>query len=189
MPMPALPPDLTRLSLADIEAGIAAKHLPPVETWNPPHCGHSGIRIARDGTWLHNGDPITRETMIRLFSTILRREADGSYVLVTPSEKLTIDVEDVPFVAVEVKCDGARQARTLAFRLNTGDVVIAGKSNALRAEERPDGPRIYLHVRGGMDAVIARPVYYELAEAALDENADPPGLWSGGIFHPMVKAN
>jgi hypothetical protein len=179
------PPDLSGLSLAEIAQLAASRKLPPVEAWNPEHCGHSGMRIAADGTWFHEGSPIGRPAMVRLFSTILRREGDGRHVLVTPVEKLDIEVEDAPFVAVELKSEGEGRERSLAFRLNIGDVVLAGPERSLRIEERADGPHPYLRVRGGLDARIARPVYYELAELALAEGADPPGLWSDGGFFPL----
>ncbi|HEY6917405.1 MAG TPA: DUF1285 domain-containing protein [Allosphingosinicella sp.] len=188
MPAPEPPADLSALSLADIARLAAEKKLPPVERWNPSLCGHSGMRIARDGTWYHEGSPIGRPAMVRLFSTILRREADGSHVLVTPVEKLVIDVEDAPFVAVEVKSEGEGPARALAFRLSTGDIVVAGPDHPLRLEEKADGPHPYLAVRPGLDALVARPVFYELANLALDEGADPPGLWSGGAFFPLAPA-
>lgn len=184
MPMDA-PLDLASLSLTDVARALADRRLPPVEKWNPTHCGDSEMRIARDGTWFHQGSPIGRREMVRLFSTILRREPDGGHVLVTPGEKLDIAVEDAPFVAVEVKSEGEGRDRNLAFRLNTDDLIVAGPDNALRFEERDDGPHPYLHVRGGLEALIARPVYYELAEIALSEGAEPPGLWSGGAFFTM----
>jgi hypothetical protein len=173
--------DLSSLSLADIARLAQAHKLPPVEKWNPGHCGDSAMRIARDGIWYHEGSPIGRPEMVRLFSTILRREPDGSYVLVTPAEKLDILVEDAPFVAVELKSEGEGEGRTLAFRLNTGDVVIAGPEHKLRFE-RGDSPHPYLHVRAGLEALVARPVYYEMAELALAEGAEPAGLWSQGAF-------
>ena len=123
--------------------------------------------------------------MVRLFSTILRREPDGSFVLVTPVEKLTIEVEDAPFVAVELKTEGEGEARSLAFRLNTGDLVVAGPNNRLRFEAGEEGPHPYVTVRAGLEALIARPVYYELANLALAEGAEPAGLWSGGAFFPL----
>ena len=184
MPMEP-PPDLASLSLTEIVRLLAEKRLPPVEQWNPDHCGDSEMRIARDGTWFHQGSPIGREAMVRLFSTILRREADGSYVLVTPAEKLSLQVEDAPFIAVELKSEGEGRDRSLAFRLNTGDLVAAGPGNALSLREAPDGPHPYLHVRGGLEALIARSVYYELMNLALDEGAEPAGLWSNGIFFPL----
>lgn len=182
MPAPAPPSDLAGLSLAEIAKAAAERRLPPVESWNPAHCGDSAMRIARDGTWFHEGSPIGRPALVRLFSTILRREPDGRFVLVTPGEKLDIAVEDAPFVAVEVKSEGEGRDRRLAFRLNTGDLVVAGPGHPLRFAAREDGPHPYLHVRGGLEALIARPVYYELAELALAGSDEPPGLWSDGAF-------
>lgn len=182
-------PDLSSMSLTEVAKALSEKRLPPVDQWHPTHCGNSDMRIARDGTWYHQGSPIGRETMVRLFSTILRREADGGYVLVTPGEKLDIAVEDAPFVAVEVKSEGKGKDRKLAFRLNTGDFVVAGPDNALRFETTADGPHPYLHVRGRMEALVARPVYYELANLALEESAeDSVGLWSDGVYFAMSEA-
>ncbi len=198
MPMDALP-DFATMSLSDVAKALADKRLPPVEKWNPAHCGDSEMRIARDGTWFHQGAPIGRTAMVRLFSTILRREADGRHVLVTPGEKLDIVVDDAPFVAVEVKNDGAGRDRLLAFRLNTGDLVVADAEHPLRFEDRDEacpkrlpqtgsrrGPHPYLHVRGGLEALVTRSVYYELAEMALEDGSNPPGVWSGGAFFPMT---
>ncbi|MEJ7925313.1 DUF1285 domain-containing protein [Sphingobium sp. AN641] len=181
MPMDPLP-DLASLSLADIVRLAQEKRLPPVDKWNPDHCGDSDMRIARDGTWYHQGSPIGREAMVRLFATILRREPDGSFVLVTPVEKLSIAVEDAPFVAVELKSEGEGEARNLAFRLNTGDLIPAGPGNALVVREGEAGPHPYLHVRAGLEALVARSVYYELMNLALEEGTDPVGLWSEGQF-------
>lgn len=179
------PPDFASLSLAEI-ARLAEEHrLPPVESWNPAHCGDSEMRIARDGSWYHQGSPIGRPAMVRLFSTILRREPDGRFVLVTPVEKLDIAVEDAPFVAVEVKVEGDGEAMRLAFRLNTGDVVVAGPEHPIRIETREDSPHPYLAVRRGLDALIARSVYYELAQLALANGDTAPGIWSQGMFFPL----
>lgn len=178
------PPDLAGLSLAEIAQAAAERRLPPVAQWNPPHCGDSGMRIARDGTWFHEGAPIRRPAMVRLFAGLLRRERDGRYVLVTPIEKLDIAVEDAPFAAVEAWSEGAGRERRIAFRLNTDEPVVAGPEHALRLV---DG-RPYLTVRAGLEAAVARPVYYELAEIALEEGGDPPGLWSDGIFFPLGSA-
>ena len=188
MPSPPPPDDLSRLSLAEIARLAEERRLPPVESWNPDHCGDSEMRIARDGTWFHQGSPIGRAPMVRLFSSILRRDADGSYVLVTPVEKLTIAVEDAPFVAVEVKIEGAGDAATLAFRLNTGDVIVAGPDHPLHFAACDDGPHPYLHVRGGLDALIARPIWYELAALALAGDGPSPGLWSRGQFFSFGDA-
>ena len=175
-------PDLASLSLAEIAQAVADKRLPPVEQWQPAHCGSSDMRIARDGTWYHQGSPIGRPDMVRLFSSILRREPDGSYVLVTPIEKLDIAVQDAPFVAVEMKAEGTGPDARLAFRLNTGELVAAGADHPLRFVQDEDGPRPYLHVRGGLEALVARPVYYELAERAIDGDDARPGVWSDGAF-------
>lgn len=182
--------DLSRASLADIARAVAEKRLPPVEQWNPTHCGDSDMRIQADGTWFHMGTPIGRTALVKLFSTILRREADGGFVLVTPVEKLSIAVEDAPFLAVEATSEGEGKERTLAFRLLTDEIVVAGPDNPLRVETAPDGtPRPYLHVRGPrerpLDALVNRPVFYQLADLALAEQermGGRLGLWSGGAF-------
>ncbi|MDF7775688.1 DUF1285 domain-containing protein [Sphingomonas sp. AOB5] len=185
MPKPP-PPDFANLSLAEIARLVAEKKLPPVEKWNPTHCGHSDMRIARDGTWFHQGSPIGRVAMVKLFSTILRREADGSFVLVTPVEKLDIEVEDAPFQAVELKAEGEGERMRLAFRLNTDDLVTAGPEHAIRFEGNAEGgPRPYLHVRGGLEALVSRSVYYELAQIALSNGSEPPGVWSDGAFFAL----
>ncbi len=181
-------PDLAHLSLAEVARLAAERKLPPVDKWNPTHCGPSGMRIAADGTWFHDGSPISREAMVRLFSTILRREPDGGFVLVTPVEKLDIEVEDAPFLAVELKSEGEGRARSLAFRLNVGELVVAGPDHPLRFEPRPDGPHPYLQVRPGLEARVVRSVWYELVEIALSEGAEPPGFWSEGRFFPLEPA-
>src|SRR4051795_6190808 len=121
MPMAPAPEDLAGLSLADIARLAAEKKLPPVEKWNPDHCGASDMRIARDGTWYHQGSPIGRPAMVRLFSTILRREPDGRHVLVTPVEKLDIDVESTAFRAIAMAREGEGRDQRIAFALDSGD--------------------------------------------------------------------
>lgn len=182
MPESTPPPaELAGLTLAEIARAAAERRLPPVETWNPPRCGDSAMRIGRDGTWYHEGAPIRRPAMVRLFASLLRREPDGRHVLVTPVEKLDIAVEDAPFVAIEARSEGMGRERRIAFRLNTDEPLIAGPDHRLHfVEGRP-----YLTVRPGLEAAIARPVYYELAELALADSADPAGLWSDGIFFPL----
>jgi hypothetical protein len=139
-----------------------SRGLPPVHLWNPPHAGEIDIVIRKDGSWVHEGGVIGREALVRLFSTILRKDPDGIW-LVTPHEKLRIRVEDAPFVAVRVD----RAGPALRFTTNVGDEVEAGPENAIRVEIAAGGqPRPYLHVRGGLEALIARPVFYELAEMA-----------------------
>lgn len=181
------PPELASLSLAEIAELAAAQKLPPVDQWDPQETGDSEMRIAPDGTWYHQGDPIRRPAMVRAFSSILRREADGSHALVTPYQKLSIIVEDAPFVAVELESHGKGAERTLAFRLNTDILVVAGTDHPLRFGA--DKPQPYLQVRKGLEAVLARPVYYQLAELALADDNDPVGIWSDGVFFPMVTGS
>ena len=161
--------------------------LPPVHLWNPAHCGEIDIVIKKSGLWFHEGSPIGREALVRLFSTVLRKDPDGIY-LVTPVEKMKITVEDAPFVAVRVdRMDGA-----LKFLTNVGDEVEAGPENAIRVEVDPDGaPHPYLHVRRGLEALIARPVFYELVEMA-EERETPEGprleVASNGVWFPVGPA-
>jgi len=158
--------------------------LPPVHLWNPAHVGEIDIVIKRDGRWLHEGATISREALVRLFSTVLRKDPDG-YCLVTPVEKMRITVEDAPFIAVRVD----REGDALKFLTNVGDEVVAGPDNAIRVEVGKDGePRPYLHVRRGLEALISRPVFYELVEMAQErETAGGPtlGVESGGAWFPV----
>jgi hypothetical protein len=146
------------------------------------------MRIARDGTWYHQGSPIGRSAMVRLFSTVLRREPDGRHVLVTPVEKLDIDVECTPFRAIEMESEGEGRDRRVAFRLDSGDIVFADSDHPLRIVDTADGPSPRILVRHGLEAELARGVYYELAEFALAEGAEPPGLWSCGTFFTLGGA-
>ena len=161
--------------------------LPPVHLWNPAHAGEIDIVIKTDGRWVHEGATISREALVRLFSTVLRKDPDG-YWLVTPVEKMRIVVEDAPFVAVRVDRDG----RDLRFVTNVGDEVTAGPEHAIRVETAADGePRPYLHVRRGLEALIARSVFYELVEMA-EERPTPDGptlgVESGGAWFPVGPA-
>jgi len=178
------PPDLSGASLAEIARYAAEKRLPPVDQWNPSYCGDSRMQIARDGTWYHEGTPIRRPAMVRLFASLLRREADGRHVLVTPVEKLDIAVEDAPFVAVELKSEGEGPDRRLAFRLNTDEPVVAGAGHPLHLA----GGRPHLIVRDGLEALLARPVYYELVDLALTDGEVPLGIWSDGAFFKLAAA-
>lgn len=161
--------------------------LPPVHLWHPEHCGEIDIVIKPDGRWVHEGSTISREALVRLFSTVLRKDPDG-YVLVTPVEKLRITVEDAPFVAVRVDRDG----EALRFVTNVGDEVVAGPDNPIRVETSADGePRPYVHVRRGLEALIARPVFYELVEMAQVRDG-PDGqvlaVESDGAWFPIGQA-
>ncbi|HEX6218280.1 MAG TPA: DUF1285 domain-containing protein [Sphingomicrobium sp.] len=180
MPESRPPIEFKGLNLAELQREIDARRLPPVDRWNPSHCGDSEMRIARDGTWYHQDRPIRRPAMVRLFSTILRREPDGSHVLVTPVEKLSIDVESTAFRAVEMETEGEGRHRRIALKLDSGDAVIVSDDHPLTLEPTPR-----VNVRHGLEAELSRPIYYELAEIALAEGADPPGVWSNGAFFPL----
>ena len=189
MPESRPPIELQGLSLAELQKLVDERRLPPVERWNPERCGHSGMRIARDGTWYHEGAPIRRPAMVRLFSTVLRREPDGRHVLVTPVEKLDIDVEGTAFRVIEMTTEGEGDQRRIAFGLDSGDVVILGAEHPLSIGETEHGPSPRVLVRQGLEAELARPVYYELAELALAEGHEPPGIWSDGIFFNLDSSD
>jgi uncharacterized protein len=186
MPESRPPIHVAGRSLAELAKAIDGKTLPPVDRWNPAHCGNSEMRIASDGTWFHMGSPITRPEMVRLFSTVLRREPDGSHVLVTPVEKLSIDVEVTPFRAIAMSTEGEGEKRNIAFELDSGDAVILGPDHPLNLTESEQGPSPRIAVRHGLEALIVRPVYYELAAIALSEGHDPPGIWSEGTFFALA---
>jgi hypothetical protein len=187
VPETHLPLEAQGQSLPELAKAIEARGgPPPVDRWNPQHCGHSGMRIARDGTWFHEDRPIERAAMIRLFASVLRREPDGSHVLVTPVEKLTIDVEATAFRATQMTMAGEREQRRIGLTLDSGDALIVGLIHPLTVFETSDGPSPRVAVRFGLEAELARPLYYELAEIALAEGHDPLGVWSDGAFFPLV---
>ena len=185
MPESHPPLQLQGVSLAELQKLIDERKLPPVDLWNPERCGHSDMRIARDGTWYHAGRPIGRPAMVRLFSTVLRREPDGRHVLVTPVEKLEIEVESTAFRAIEMRSEGEGRERRIAIRLDSGDAVILGREHPLRLIDTAHGPSPRLLVRHGLEAELTRPVYYELVETALAEGHQPPGIWSDGAFFAL----
>ena len=158
----------------------------PVERWNPPYCGDIGLAIKRDGTWLYQNSPIGRKPLVRLFARVLRRDADGRTYLVTPAEKVDVAVEDAPFLAVEMQLEGVGCGQTLVFRTNVDDVVRAGPANPIRfaREEIAGGLKPYVLVRGRLEALLTRALYYDLVELAVEEPAGL-GIWSGGAFFPL----
>lgn len=176
------------MSLAEIAEAVAARKLPPVEEWNPENAGESGMRIAADGTWYHDGSPITRPAMVRAFAGLLKREGDGSYWLVVPYQKLRIEVEDACFQAVDVR----RVDGDLAFRLDTDELVVAGPDHPLRAEGDPELPALYLMARRGCEARLNRSTYEQLVHIALDEagseDASDLTVTSGGATFPLQPA-
>ena len=182
-------------SVATSEGGLAgvlaaagapasgARWLPPVHLWHPAHCGDIDIRIARDGAWFHDGSPIGRPALVRLFSTVLRKDPDGFH-LVTPVEKLRIRVDDAPFLATRVDRVGA----DLRFLTNVGDEVDAGPDHPIIVEQGGGEPSPYLHVRRGLMARLTRPVFYELvgmAETRATPAGEELGVWSGGAWFAL----
>lgn len=174
------------LSSLTAYAGSADAETPlPVDAWNPPDCGDIDIRIARDGVWFHDGAPIQRSTLVRLFARLLRRDGER-YVLVTPVEKLSIVVEDLPFLAVEMTQDD----QGLRFRTNVGDQMRAGTDHPLHFD-LDDGFRPSVHVRGGLWARLSRPLALDLAgltEVRLHQGEDWLGVISDGVFFPIAPA-
>ena len=162
-------------------ADAAGRDLPPVHLWHPPHCGEIDILIRADGIWMHEGSPIGRKELVRLFSTVLRKDPDG-YHLVTPVEKLKIAVEDLPFRAVAVEAVAGDAGDVLRFTTDVGEVVEAGPEHAITVETDPTTgePAPRLHVRRGLEARISRPVFYELVEMAEVEDGRL-AVRSGGV--------
>jgi len=176
--------------LAQLSAG-EKKGLPPVHLWNPPFCGDLDMRIARDGTWFYQGTPIGRPAMVRLFSTVIRRDGDD-YFLVTPVEKVGIQVEDAPFVAVRLDVSGEGEAQLLRFVTNVDDVVEAGQEHPLRVSLDPQTqePSPYIHVRANLEALVHRNVFYQLVDLAVPGDVDGESwldVWSGGGFFPIGR--
>jgi hypothetical protein len=171
--------------------GAAARELPPVHLWNPPFCGDLDIRIAGDGTWFYLGTPIGRPALVRLFSTILKRE-DGKHFLVTPVEKVGIRVDDAPFLAVEMLKEADKGGRLLRFRTNVDDWVVCDADHRLRFEAAADGGLTpYLHVRGDLWAKVTRALYYDLVDMGEERVVDGRamfGVESAGEFFAMADA-
>jgi hypothetical protein len=159
----------------------------PREAREPELCGDIDLRIARDGTWFYHGSPIRRKPLVKLFASVLRREADGDYWLVTPAERCRIRVDDAPFTAVEMSATGSGPTQLLTFRTNVDDNVIAGPHNPIRVntDSSTGEPAPYVAVRGGLEALIVRAVFYDLVDLAEEREADRKrfmGVWSGGHF-------
>ena len=190
------------ISRASDSAGLAAliaratragKGLPPVERWNPDFCGDLDMEIRADGTWFYLGTPIGRMPLVQLFSTVLRKDADGKTYLVTPVEKVGIRVADAPFVAVEMNVSGSGDGQVVTFRTNVGDVVEAGPEHPLRFIDEDDtgGLKPYVLVRGRLEALVARPVMYELVGHGEEIEVDGRTMFavrSKGMTYPIMPA-
>lgn len=182
--------------IANFESSVArfaSRGPAPVHLWNPEHCGEIGLAIAADGTWYYRNSPIGRKALTRLFSTILRKDGDGCHYLVTPAEKIRIDVADAPFLAVEMRAEGEGRDQTLHFATNCGDAVAAGPEHPLRfAREASGGLKPYVLVRGALEALVTRALAYDLAELGvceLVEGEEMFGVWSGGRFFAAAPAS
>ncbi|MGH6830013.1 MAG: DUF1285 domain-containing protein, partial [Methylocella sp.] len=179
-------------TLATAAGGPAQRALPPVEQWNPPFCGEIDMRIGRDGTWFYRGTPISRPALVRLFSTILRKDSDG-YVLVTPVEKVGIRVEDAPFLAVEMTVANQGTDQVLRFRTNVEDWVEAGAGHPIRFEKgAAGGIKPYIHVRGDLWALVTRALVLDLVERGEMGEHDGArcfGVGSAGSFFPIANAD
>ena len=174
--------------LAQIPKG-EQKGLPPVHLWSPDFCGDIDMRIARDGTWYSRGTPMGRKPMVKLFSTIIRRDGDD-YFLVTPVEKVGIKVDDAPFVAVSLQVEGEGEAQVLRFTTNVEEETVANAEHPLRValDEQTQEPAPYVHVRSNLEALIHRNVFYQLVELAVPREIDGQiwlGVWSAGAFFPI----
>ncbi|MCF3641653.1 DUF1285 domain-containing protein [Rhizobium sp. TRM95111] len=181
------------ISRASEEAGNGKRGLPPVERWNPPFCGDIDMEIRADGTWFYLGTPIGRAPLVRLFSTVLRKDEDGRTYLVTPVEKVAIRVADAPFLAVEMDARGAGDRQVLTFRTNVGDVVEAGAEHPLRfvIEGGNSELKPYLLVRGRLEALVSRAVMYELVERGETIGVDGVPMFSvrsAGVVFPVMPA-
>jgi hypothetical protein len=159
----------------------------PVEKWNPPYCGDIGMRVRSDGVWLYQNSPIGRIALVKLFASVLRKDDDGKHYLVTPAEKIDIAVDDAPFMAVEMQVAGSGRDQKLTFRTNVDDIVEVGPGHPLRfeVEAGSGGLKPYVLVRGRLEALVTRALYYDLVELAIEEPGRGLGLWSGGSFFPM----
>ena len=165
-----------------------ARGLPPVHLWNPPFCGDLDIRIARDGTWFYLGTPIGRFELVRLFSSILKKEGDR-YFLVSPVEKVGITVDDAPFVAVDFEASGTGDAQVLRFVTHVGDSAVAGPDHPIRVERDPETgePSPYVMIRAGLEALIDRKSFYRLVELGAHHDGWF-GLWSSGRFFRVIPS-
>lgn len=172
--------------------GQGEKSLPPVHLWNPDYCGELDLVIKRDGVWFYEGTPIGRARLVRLFSTVLKREG-ARYYLVTPVEKLGVQVEDAPFLAVLMRREREGRNQRLVFTTNVGDEVAVGLEHELVFREQPaaQGSAPYIEVRAGLTARVARAVFYDLValgEIHQIDGEDYFGVWSEGVFFPLGPA-
>lgn len=179
--------------IAGLEALLktqGAKGPAPVERWNPPYCGDIGMAIRADGVWMYQGSPIGRMPLVKLFASVLRKDEDGRHYLVTPAEMVDVAVADAPFLAVEMQADGTGREQVLTVRTNVDDIVVCGPQHPLRfvEEDHSGGLKPYVLVRGRLEALFTRALYYDLAELAVTapDGGNGIGVWSSGRFFPLA---
>ncbi|MCH2078540.1 MAG: DUF1285 domain-containing protein [Rhodobacteraceae bacterium] len=174
---------------ASAQAARKEKGHPPVHLWNPPFCGDLDMEIRRDGTWFYLGTPIGRPGLVKLFSSILKKE-DGKYFLVTPVEKVGIRVEDAPFVAQDFTATGAGQDQVITFTTHVDDSATAGPENPIRVVRDPETgePSPYILMRANLEALIDRKSFYRLVDLGV-EHEGWFGVWSSGQFFPIIPAD
>ncbi len=173
-------------------AGTHPRGPAPVEKWNPPFCGDLDLTIKASGEWFYLGAPIARERMVRLFSTVLRKDSDAHHYLVTPVEKVRIKVEDAPFLAVEMHVHGDGAEQRLTFRTNVGDTTQADADHPIRfaREEGTGGVKPYVLVRARLEALCSRALLYQMADYFSEHEVNGEkhmGVWSGGAFFPLPR--
>jgi uncharacterized protein len=160
----------------------------PVHLWNPPYCGDIGLEIKADGAWFYQGTPITRPALIALFASVLRKDEDGKTYLVTPAEKIDVRVADAPFLGVEIAIEGSGETQAVSVRTNLETWVTIGTANPIRfgVQAESGGLKPYVLVRGRLEALLTRAMYFELVDLAMQ--TDPPGFWSMGTWWPLMPA-
>jgi len=174
--------------IAEAVRASKTRGLPPVHLWNPPFSGDLDMRITRDGSWHYLGSPIGRPALVKLFSSILKKE-DGKYFLVTPIEKVGITVDDAPFVAVDVEAEGQGAEQVLRFTTQVGDVATAGPDHPIRVERDPESgePAPYVLIRANLEALIDRKSFYRLVDLGVHHDGWF-GVWSSGAFFPVIPS-
>jgi len=178
--------------IAHAAKAATKKGPPPVHLWNPPFCGDLDMRIARDGTWFYLGTPIGRMPLVKLFSSVIRKDGDD-YFLVTPVEKVGITVDDAPFVAVDFDVSGTGDAQVISFTTQVDDTAVAGPDHPIRVVRDPETgePSPYVLIRANLEALIDRKSFYRLVDIGTHATHDGQswfGVWSGGVFFPIIPS-
>ena len=186
-PLGSLPAVAAPLGIETIAGSIPKTDAAPVHLWNPPYCGDIGLEIRADGTWVYQGSAITRRPLVELFASVLRKDDDGKTYLVTPVEKVDVWVVDAPFLAVELQVSGSGEAQDIRLRTNLDTWVRIDRDHPIRfgLQEPTGGLKPYVLVRGRLEALVVRAVYFDLVELVVTGAGDAAGLWSGGIWWPV----